>query len=120
MEKSKEPVKVIEFDKTTAQLHVRVETEGNLVSTADPKVKIGDSKTVLVQTIFKEGIQELVLSLEEQKKKHTDARDRGQTLVDAEVTALDMIEKDLKQIKDVIGDLKFKEKKDAKPTTKPK
>ena len=115
MEKPKEPIKIIEFDKATAQLHVRVETEGNLVSTKDPKKKTGYSKTILEQRIHKDGIKELLESLEEQKKKHLEAKERGQVMLDAEVTALEMIEGDLKKIKEAIGDLKFEEEEDAKP-----
>ena len=98
-----------------------VETEGNLISTKDPKKKTGFSKSTLVQTIYKDGIKELLESLEEQKKKHLDAKERGKAMLDAEVTALGMIEGDLKKIKDAIGDLNFKEEESVKPAepTKP-
>ncbi len=122
MDKPKEPIKIIKFDKVTAQLHVRVETQGNLVSTIDPKIKTGHTTTLLVQVIYKKGIGELIKSLEEQKAKHEDAKKRTQMMLDGEITALDMIDGDLKTIKDAIGDLKFEEikvveVKDAKSET---
>ena len=121
MDKKQEPNKVIEFDKATAQLHVRVETQNNLVSTADKNVKTGNSKTVLEQSIYKAGIKELIDSLEEQKAKHLEAKQRTEDMLAAEVVALEMIDTDLIKVREAIGDLKFEdESKPTEPEAKPK
>jgi len=92
---AKEPIKIIKFDKATAQLLVHIETENELVSTIDKKTKTGRTSTTLNQTIFKNGIKELLESLEKQKETHETAKTRAQEMLKGEEVALEMIDKDI-------------------------
>ncbi len=108
---AKEPIKIIKFDKATAQLLVHIETQNDLVSTKDKKTKTGLTNTELNQTIFKNGIKELLEGLDKQKETHEAAKIRAVDHLKGEETALEMIDKDIKNIRNAIGDLEFEDDK---------